>query len=348
MQKPSASRRAYLLLGLALALELALPACSGGGGGNEVVVYCSLDQVYSEPLFRKFEEKTGIKVRVQYDAEAQKTTGLVNRILAERSNPQCDVYWNNELMHTLHLASLGALQPYASPSAVPIPAEFKDAGGLWTGFAARARVLLVNTDKVPVDAAPKSIRDLMMPAWKGKIAIARPLFGTTMTHASALFAVWGDEEAEKFFRVLSKNEAVVCEGNAAVMRVVANGDVPCGLTDTDDASVAVKEGKKVAVVYLDQEEGGLGTLVIPNSIMLLAGAPNAENGKKLIDWALSPEVEEALAAGTSVQMPLNPAVKTPDGVRTIASVKPMKVDWNVAASKREKVSKLLADIFLGN
>jgi len=348
MQKPTSRRALLLHLLVGLAPALALQACSGGGGGNEVVVYCSLDQVYSEPLLKQFEEATGIKVRAQYDVEAQKTTGLVNRILAEKSNPQCDVYWNNELMHTLHLASVGALQPYASPSAAPIPAEFKDASGLWTGFAARARVLLVNTDKVPAGSAPKSLRDLMKPEWNGKFGIARPLFGTTMTHASALFAAWGDEDAKKFFRELKANEAVVCEGNAAVMRVVAAGDVPCGLTDTDDANVAVKEGKKVAVVYLDQEEGGLGTLVIPNSIMLLAGAPHAENGKKLIDWALSPKVEEALAAGTSVQMPLNPSVKTPEGVRSIANVKPMKVDWAAAAAKRDEVSKFLAEIFLAD
>jgi iron(III) transport system substrate-binding protein len=258
------------------------------------------------------------------------------------------VYWNNELMHTLHLASSGALQPYASPSAEPIPAEFKDASGLWTGFAARARVLIVNTDKMPLESAPKSIRDLMKPEFKGKFAIAKPLFGTTMTHAAALFAAWGDESAGKFFKALKANDAVVCEGNAHVMRVVSAGDIPCGLTDTDDANVALKEGKPVAVVYLDQEDGGLGTLVIPNSIMLLTGAPNPENGKKLIDWALSPEVEGALAAGTSVQMPLNPGVALPDGAKSIANVKAMKVDWAAAAGKREKAAKILTDLFLGN
>lgn len=332
----------------ALALSFVATGALGCSGGNEVVIYCSLDQVYSEPLLAEFEKSTGIRVRAQYDIEAQKTTGLVNRIVAEMPNPQCDVYWNNELMHSLHLASAGALQPYASPSAAPIPAEFKDAGGLWTGFAARARVLIVNTEKMPLDAAPKTMKDLAKAEFKGKVAIAKPLFGTTMTHAAALFAGWGDEAAEKYFRALKANDAVVCEGNAHVMRVVAAGDVPCGLTDTDDANVALKEGKPVAVVYLDQEEGGLGTLVIPNSIMLLKGAPNAENGKKLIDWALSTKVEETLALGTSIQMPLNPNVKLPDGVKSIANVKAMKVDWKAAAGKRDKAAKILSDLFLGN
>ncbi len=341
--------RVVSLASLALVAPL---ACSGGGGGagssGEVVIYCSLDQVYSEPILRDFEKETGIRVRANYDLEAQKTVGLVNRILAERQNPQCDVYWNNEAMLTLLLEEKGALEPYVSKNAESIPAEFKDPGGLWTGLAARARVLLVNTGKMPVEKAPKSIRDVLRAEYRGDFAIARPLFGTTLTHASALFPAWGDESASKFFEVLKKNGAVVCEGNAQVMRIVAAGDVACGLTDTDDANVAKSEGKPVEIVYLDQEPGGLGTLVIPNTVMLLKDAPNLENGRKLVDYILSPGVEEKLAMSRSVQMPLHPDVPVPASVKTVAEILPMKIDWKAAARKKEKAVEVLTELFLGN
>ena len=50
---------------------------------------------------------------------------------------------------------------------------------------------------------PKGLLDLVDPRWKGKIAIAKPLFGTTATHATCLFAHWGDEKARAFFTTLN-------------------------------------------------------------------------------------------------------------------------------------------------
>ncbi len=52
-----------------------------------------------------FEKETGIKVKAVYDSEAVKTVGLANRLLAERSHPQCDVFWGNEEMRTRQLAA---------------------------------------------------------------------------------------------------------------------------------------------------------------------------------------------------------------------------------------------------
>src|SRR5687768_18213315 len=69
----------------------------------EVVIYVSQDQVYAEPILREFSRRTGIRVRAVYDSEAVKTVGLVNRLLAEKSNPQCDVFWNNEALRTHQL-----------------------------------------------------------------------------------------------------------------------------------------------------------------------------------------------------------------------------------------------------
>ena len=61
-----------------------------GSGGDVVTVYTSQDQVYAEPILREFEQQTGISVRAVYDSEAVKTVGLVNRLIAEKANPQCD------------------------------------------------------------------------------------------------------------------------------------------------------------------------------------------------------------------------------------------------------------------
>ena len=110
---------------------------------REVVVYTSQDQVFSEPILNDFEKATGIKVRVVYDVEASKTTGLVNRLMAEKDRPKCDVFWNSEFARTIALKQQGVLTPYRSPSAEDIPATFRDKEDYWTGFSARARVLIL-------------------------------------------------------------------------------------------------------------------------------------------------------------------------------------------------------------
>src|SRR5688500_6101495 len=110
-----------------------------------VVVFTALDRVYSEPILKSFEKASGIKVAPVYDAESAKTTGLINRLLARRDNPECDVLWNNEIVQTEALAQQGLLAPYESPSTKRIPEQYRDPRYRWTGFAARLRVFIYNT-----------------------------------------------------------------------------------------------------------------------------------------------------------------------------------------------------------
>ena len=67
------------------------PACKRTA--REVVVYTSVDQVFSEPLFKEFERQSGITVRAVFDTEETKSTGVLNRLIAEAPHPQADVFW---------------------------------------------------------------------------------------------------------------------------------------------------------------------------------------------------------------------------------------------------------------
>jgi iron(III) transport system substrate-binding protein len=92
------------------------------------------------------------------------------------------------------------LTPFRPSHAGDLPDTFKTKDGTWYGFAARARILLVNTKLVPEAARPNGIKDLLDPRWKGQIGIAKPLFGTTATQAACLFTAWGEEKAKSYFR----------------------------------------------------------------------------------------------------------------------------------------------------
>lgn len=262
---------------------------------QEVVIYTSVDQVFSEPVLKDFETKTGIKVLPVYDVEATKTVGLVNRLIAEKSKPQADVFWNGEFVNTILLKEKGILAEYKSPSASDIPENFIDSDSKWTGFGGRARVLILNKNLVKPADYPKSVYDLVSGKYDEKrIGIAKPVFGTTATHASALYAVLGPEKAKEFFGKIRDKKIQIVDGNSVVKDMVAAGKLDMGLTDTDDAYSAVKDGAPVDIVVLDQDEKGMGTLVIPNTIGLIANGPNPESGKKLVDYLLSKENEARL------------------------------------------------------
>ena len=307
--------------------------------GSEVVVYTSIDKVFSEPVLQAFEKKTGIKVMTIYDTEETKSTGLVNRLIAEKNKPKADVFWSGDPVRPVLLKMKGLTAPYVSRAAGDIPNTYKDPEGHWTGFSARSRIILYNTNLVTTDERPSSIFDLTKPVWRNQVAIANPLFGTTSIHIAALFIVLGDEKAGKFLNDLKANGVKIVSSNSEVKRLVVRGEVKVGITDTDDASVAIKEGSPVKMVFPDQTS--IGTLIIPNMVCLIKNSPNPENGKKLIDYLLSAEVEKSLAWAACAQMPVRYDVRTPADVLTIDAVKGMDVDYHKVAKKLDEISEFL-------
>ncbi len=309
-------------------------------GAQEVVVYTSEDQVFSEPILKAFEAKTGITVRAVYDTEETKSTGVVNRLIAEQRHPQADVFWSNDPVRPILLHKKGMLTPYRSANRERIPPQYRDAEGYWTGFSARVRVIVSNRTLVAPPDAPQTVRAMIAPAWHGKVAFANPLFGTSTIHAAALFALWGEEQARAFFEAMKRNGVRIATSNGEVRDLVAAGEVAWGVTDTDDAHVALTQHKPVEVVYPDQD--GLGTLIMPNMVAMIKGGPHPDNAHKLIDYLLSADVEAQLAASAAAQMPLGADVTPPAGVPTVASVKGMAVDYVQVAERLEKLQSFLS------
>ncbi|MEQ1893120.1 MAG: extracellular solute-binding protein [Planctomycetota bacterium] len=329
---------------LPILVTLALAAC---GRKPELTVYCSLDQEFAQELLERYAREAGIEMRVEYDTEANKNVGLANRIREERARTRCDVFWSNEFAQMVALAEDGFLASYDSPSAAAIPANFKDAEHRWTGFAARARVFIVNTE-LANPAEIRSMWDLFDPKWAGKVGMARPLAGTTPTHMAALHQVLGEKEGARYVETAAKlaeeGKLTIATGNAHVMRLVRDGELAFGWTDTDDFNVAREAGAKVAVVYPDAD--GVGTLLIPNTIGILADAPNAEAARRFVDWALRPQIEAELAASRSAQIPVRADVPRPEHVVDASSFKAMAVDLTAVGKTIEPSIARFQELFL--
>jgi len=313
----------YLLVAIVLAIAtVAVLLAQPGDATKTIVVYTSVDQVYSEPVFRAFENETGIHVMAVYDVEATKTTGLVNRLIAEKARPQADVFWSGEFSQTIVLKNKSILAQYQSPSAADIPARFKDSDGYWTGFGGRARIFIVNTALLTPSQYPHSMYAMLDDKYPGKtIGIPYPMFGTAATHAAALYCYLGKEKARTFYSSLYNRGVRVVDGNSVVRDLVADGQLAWGVTDTDDACSAIENGKNVTIIIPDQGDGEMGTLVIPNTVALIAGAPHPAEAKTFMDYLLDRKSESAMVASGWIQIPVRDIPGSPcinsTGIKTI-------------------------------
>ncbi len=299
-----------------------------------VVVYSSADKEFAQLVFKAYEERTGVKVLPLYDTEETKTAGLTARLVAEKEHPQADVFWSSDTSRAVALVDHQIAAPYASPDADAIPARYKSPAALWTGFAARIRVFLYNTDQVKESEAPRSILDLAKPRWKGRFAIANPHFGTTSFQFAALLVKWGDAKATEFLQSLKANGAVIAAGNADVKDRVSDGRVAVGILDEDDAIVALREKKPVALIIPDQEgPSAMGTPLMPNAGLLVRGAPHPEEARRFIDFLVSAEVEKILAASDAAQYPLHPGVAGPALLPPLERIRVMEVDYAEVSRK---------------
>jgi len=307
---------------------------------NVVVVYVSHDQVFSEPILKDFERETGIRVKAVYDTEETKSAGAMNRLIAEKINPQADVYWANEPIRAEVLRQQGVSAPYLSPSAQGIPEQFRNAEGHWTGFSARARILIVNR---LLKEKPSSIQAYTDPRFNGRMVIANPLFGTTTAHVAALFVVWGDAKTKAFLDAMRKNGVRISSSNGESADQVATNAFQFALADTDDVYSRQKQGQPVEGIYPDQEESGLGCFIVPNAVLLIKGGPHPGGGKTLIDYLLSRETEKKLAYSDAGQIPLHSDADTPLAVRRLETLKVMKVEYAAVAAKMQMIQPLLRD-----
>ncbi|MCA9021369.1 MAG: ABC transporter substrate-binding protein, partial [Planctomycetaceae bacterium] len=238
------------------------------------------------------------KVEPRFDTEATKSLGLTNLIIREKDHPRCDVFWNNQALGTAALKDQGLLASYQGSGYQRIPVEFKDPEGYWTGFAARLRVYIANTDsyKLSYENVAETLTGPL-----DRVAIAKPLYGTTLSHFTILCDAWGIEKLQEWYQSLLDRGIQVTSGNSSVKNLVATDACMLGYTDTDDYFVAVDAGQPVTALPVLVEEKAL---LIPNIVAIIKRTKRQKQAEALVDYLLSAEVELELSQSQSRQIPL--------------------------------------------
>ena len=309
----------FFIVIIALGAAMLLPALSAAKEkavrSRSLVVYTSQDQVYAEPILKDFEAETGIKVRAVFDSEAVKTVGLANRLLAEKSHAQCDVFWNNEVFRSHQLEAEGVFREQD---------PFVEVGY-------RSRRLVIDTNRLSLAEAPRSLLELTNAAWRGKVALAYPLFGTTCTHFLALRQHWGAEAWERWCRALQANQPLLVDGNSVVVRLVGKGEAAIGLTDSDDIAAGQREGYPVAALPMNDE-----TLLIPNTVAIVRGSSRPAAAQRFFEFMQRPQTLEKLVSVSALEGVASHQVP----------IQTLRPDWDALLRELEPATTELKEVFL--
>ena len=336
--------RIIVLLTFALSI-LSLPGCLSQSK-EQVIVFSALDREFSKPVFDRLQQETNIQILAKYDTESTKTVGLANQILQAEEPAACDLFWNNELLHTLRLENAGKLDSLPPEVLEQFPPGLQSSSGKWVGLAARGRVIIYNRQLTGGKQLPTTIEDLVDPQWKGKCCIAKPLFGTTATHFAILYQDWGAEKFGQFVEQLKENEVGILSGNRQGAADVGAGKYLFGFTDTDDYEVERLAGSPVGLIWPEQQETQTGAILLPNTICVPKNAAHRQNALVLLQRIVDGRIEQDLASGPSIQLPLRKGLEdaAPDLFRD-PTPKWHSIQWSQTVEAWEQSSEILKQAF---
>ena len=332
------STAARLLAGALAAL--ALTGCGGGGGDPELVVYSGRNEALVKPILDQFIEESKLNVAVRFGD----TTDLAGTLIEEGSEPRADVFIGQDAGALGRLDEKGLLAVY--PEVVgKVPENFRAQDNTWVGLSARVRVLIVNTEELPKAEWPDSIFDLTDPKWKGKVAAPNATNASWIGFVSEMRVKIGDERTREWLEGMKANDLAVLGSHTDVRNAVGSGEFPLGLVNHYYVELEKREGSPVEPIYTDQEPGGFGAVVNAASAGIIKGAAHAGNARKLMDFLLTPAVQEEFAA-LNYEYPVVPNIPAA-GLKPLDEITGTGVALRDLGPKLDSTLDLLDEVGLG-
>ena len=298
---------------------------------DRVTVRATVQPESIEPILAAFERESEVEVQTRFAGSPDAIAASSGSAEAAAKIGNADVFWDAGVMNTVRLQKRGLLQPRDFPVDRSWPDSMIASNDTWCGFAARARVLIVNRDSVnDSEAAPNSVGELTDPRWKGRCGMAHPLVGTSAAHWAVLRDKQGREATLAQLAAIRDN-ARILPGNQEVARAVSAGKLAWGLTDSDHAIAENDLDYPVEIVFPDQDAEQPGTLRIPNTVAVLKTATHPVAAAALVDFLITPEIEDRLAMGPGSYLPISRESKFPPAVLPEEPVRWMRVDFETAA-----------------
>lgn len=279
----------------------------------EVNVYSGRHYRSDEDLFRKFTEKTGIRVNlVKADSDQ-----LINRLKLEGANTRADLLITADAGRMMTAMNKDLLQPITSEEVLKmVPAHLRDPVGFWVGFTKRARVIVYHRERVDPAELP-TYEELTLPQWKGRILVRSSQNHYNQTLMASIIEANGTEKAALWAEGMVANMAQPPRGNDRdqVKSIAAGvGDIAIvntyymGLLLNSPNAEERAVARQMGIFFPNQNDRGAHINI--SGIGITAASQNKGNAQKLIEFMLSYDSQQTLAL-ENFEYPVNPKVPWP-------------------------------------
>src|SRR5512136_1792066 len=316
------------LIGI-LALSAGMAAAA-----DTVNAYSIWPENWARPVLQEFEQATGIKVNFVRFSSGE----ALARVIAEKSNPRVDVLFGGPVETFAAGIKEGIFEPYKPPAFNALPARFKQADGYWTAIADDPLVFMTNAKFLQENKLkpPASWNDLLHPAYKNMLQMADArTSGTAVTRIFSILEVNNRDEAKAFdyMKKLRPNVQLYTKSGGGGTLPVGLGQAGGGIFFIVDALDTKAKGYDVVISFPKE---GIGTAA--EAIALIKGAKTPAAGKKLIDWASSPAMQNLFAKYKINFVPAHPDVQLePSLAAVLKGAKIFPIDAEYAGANRKRI-----------
>jgi iron(III) transport system substrate-binding protein len=282
--------RAFVAVCVLLATPLFVAGCSRDG--DALVLYSGRSKALVQPLVDRFQEETGIRVRVRYGGTAQ----LAIALMEEGADSPADLFWAQDAGALGALSQADLLSPLGELATDNL-AAFRGERGAWVATSGRARVLAYSPTRVEERELPSSIFDLTDERWRGRVGWA-PANGSFQSFVTAMHAATGEEATRAWLAAMRDNGAVSFPNNSSLLQAIAAGTIDAAITNHYYLLRLVADDPRFPAAQTAFEAGDIGNLVNVAGLGILASSSRREQAEAFARAMLSPEAQRFFAQQT--------------------------------------------------
>ena len=218
----------YLFTGLFISISF-LIAFSGTAVSQELVVYSARKEHLIKPVFEKYKQETGIKVKYITD----KAPVLLQRLKAEGTNTPADMLITVDAGNLWHAAKEGVLATIQSEVLNSnVPSHLRDPGNKWFGLSLRARTIVYSTERVKTSelATYEALADVQ---WKKRLVLRTSKKVYNQSLVAMLIKENGEQATAKIVKGWVDNLATAPFSNdTKTMEAIIAGQGDVGIVNT--------------------------------------------------------------------------------------------------------------------
>ena len=331
----------YIYLVIAVTLASCMPNTNKS---KEINIYSQRHYDSDKMQYKKFEEKTGIKVNVTKAGADE----LIQRMKNEGDNSQADLFITVDVGKLWQASDMGLFQKFDDQTVFDnIDPQFLDKNGYWIPVTYRSRVVVYSNERVKKEEL-STYEDLANEKWRGRLLVRSSSNAYNQALMSSLVANLGPDAVTSWSEAVVKNFARDPKGSDRdqVKAIAAGqGDIAIvnsyyiGLLLSSEKEEEINAGNAVSVFFPNQGKDERGAHINVSGIALTKNAKNKENAIELIKYLTSVEGQETYV-NNSYEYSVNPNVKPDEIVQAWGEFKKDPVDLNMLGIMRDEAIRI--------